>query len=205
MFRKALTLLLIFSLAVNFAFAGVWAYHRFYIRNQMRKRHWDDDKRHRDWRRDHDRERSKKDGFERKLPRLMAHDKEHWKKVGKVRHALMGQHEKLFELLSEEETDRTAVNECLSKIADLRAEMQKLIVDHVLSVKKKLGPEESRKLMHFLRRKALDPGGARRPRYGPGHGPDRDHPRDHKDWGKSGLQPMPFYGWDFGLFCWEAR
>ncbi len=38
MYRKGLELLLVFSLALNLAFVGVWGYHWFYVRPELEKR-----------------------------------------------------------------------------------------------------------------------------------------------------------------------
>jgi len=205
MLRKALGLILIFSLALNFAFVGVWAYHRFYIRHHRPDVRWnrrgDDDRRgFRDM--DH-RAEKEKEGFERRLPELLARDKEYWKKVGKTRHSLMAEHEKLFDLLSGEETDREAINACLDRIAELRDDMQRLVVDHVLSVKENLGSEQSKKLMYFLRRKALGPGEGRNFRHGPGkpHDPRGKHgPEGRK---QSGPPRLPFTSFLYP-FSWEV-
>ena len=201
-------MILIFSLAVNFAFAGVWMYHRFYLSRRSERPRWEhredgDRRRHRD--KDRDWHRDDGDGFEKKLPGLLGRDRQHWKEVGKLRHALMQEHQKLFDLLSDEKTDREAVDECLNRIADLRDQMQRGVVEHVLSVKKELGPEQSEKLMHFLRKKALGPGGRGRHRPGPGRGPDSR--RRHEDEGCRKRAPFPFpsFGWNPGLFSWEAR
>ena len=209
MFKKALTLILIFSLALNFAFVGVWGYHRFYVKPRFDRAHRGarEQKDH-DWKRfkdGEDRRREDKDDFDHELHRLLGQDKEHWRKLGKLRHSLMEQHEKLFSLLSAEQTDESAIDQCLAKISELREQMQKQIVDHVLSVKEDLGPEKSKNLLHFLRKKALGPRRDPRHRYRPGRGPDRDGKRGPEGCGRGRSLPFTFWDSRFGFFSWEGR
>lgn len=170
MFKKALALLLIFSLALNFAFAGVWAYHQFYVRSYYEN--------------SGGAESGESDDSDGPPSSLLAPGRDGFREsMHELRLSLRDQQEKLFDLLADEQTDREAIESCMEKISALRDQMEKLVVGHVLSLKKTLDPEERRKLMEFLRRRALGPSG-RRFRHGR---PDRFRGRDmDRDEGRPG-------------------
>jgi Spy/CpxP family protein refolding chaperone len=183
MYRKAINLLLIFSLALNFAFVGVWGYHRFYVRPRM-KRIMEN--------------RGEDPRFEERLglepeqkEKLKQQNREFREAVRKVEQKVQRKRQELFELLQQPNPEEGAIEKCLEEIAQARKQMPRYTVRHMLKLKELLTPEQQRKLMRLMqsrmhRHRPWHERGMRRDagdeRPGRMHGPGRgEHsPRRHR-------------------------
>jgi len=148
MFKNALTLLLIFSLALNFAFAGVWVYHKYYVQPRLLEM------------RPQTHEFTSRPWVEHALglrgpqrDRVRAEYSRFQKKMREIRTRAERNHKELFDLLAAPQPDREAIQKCLQRIAADRQEMQELVVEHLLAIKGMVSTEQGNRLIETLRRR----------------------------------------------------
>ena len=154
MWRNVLTLLLIFSLALNLAFAGVWVYHRAYVQPRLMERlpppselpamPWAEQ------------------ALELRDPqrsRVRTEYAEFRKKMWEIRTRAEQNRVVLLDLLAAPKPDRKAIQECLSRIAADNQKLQELVVEHLLALKGMISPQQVQRLMNTLRSRSAPQGG----------------------------------------------
>ncbi|MEF8787853.1 MAG: periplasmic heavy metal sensor [Planctomycetota bacterium] len=196
MVKKLSSLILVFSLALNLAFVGVWAYHEFYVEPRMggrrgRFHRWDrDDHRYGDHD-DHDEHDD--DDHWRKGPPLKGKldlTREQWKALRKSRRRLATRmkkrmeeveerREELFDLLMKDDVKKKTIDEALSELSEARARLTRATVEHMLELKDVLRPEQQRFLLKMIRERTAGHGRALREFVGGrGKGPRPHRGRD---------------------------
>lgn len=192
MVKKLSSIILVFSLALNLAFVGVWGYHRFYLRPRMRRwrdrdfdarerRGWhhdddhDDEDHHHRWRKGSPLE-EKLDLDEGQRGAVRNARRELAVKMKKRTEAVEERREELFELLLRPDVERTKVENALKELNEARGGLTRATVEHMLQLKKVLKPEQARRLLEMIRKRTAGHGRALREFVGGrGKGP-RPHP-----------------------------
>jgi len=149
MFRKGLTLLLIFSLALNLAFVGVWGYHVFYVRPRLPGgRLWLAPPIQAGWPppalglRDEQRER------------MLAEQRRFRREMQVIQAEARRNSEELLDLVLAPQPDLEAIRARQREIEAKRSELQARVVKHLLSLKGTLTPEQQKRLIWMLRMRA---------------------------------------------------
>jgi len=150
MFNKALSLLLIFSLAFNIAFVGIWVYHRTTRRPQraallpgqapgrspaaVSPPAWAQLNLH------------------APQQRKMAQD---WAEVCRKIEALNAEgrqlREQLLDLLAAEKLDAEAIRACQQRIDQIQEEVRRLVVDHMLKTRDALSPQQRARWVRMMK------------------------------------------------------
>jgi len=192
MVEKLSSIVLVFSLALNLAFVGVWGYHRFYVRPRISR--WSDDHEFRgpdrpDWDGEDDRRKWRKGPH---LEEKLELDRKQREAVGKARHELavrmkkgmmevQQRREELFELLMRPKIERQRVEAALKELNEARGHLTRATVEHMMELKDVLTDEQQRRLFKMIQEKSAGHGRALREFVG---GRDKDpRPRPERGGG----------------------
>ena len=153
MVKKLSSIVLVFSLALNMAFVGVWSYHRFYLRPRRRRarprrgrgrfRHRRGDKRHAP--------RAELALEPRQRRAVHKARRELKKKMGGIGRRIAERREELFELLQQPDPDRKSIKKRVKALNEIRSELTWATVQHILDLKEFLEPEQERRLLEMIR------------------------------------------------------
>jgi len=192
MLKKISSIILVFSLALNLAFVGMWGYHRFYIHSG--RGGWDEDdgrrEMHGDWRGWPGAGHPESGGPRRMRLRLgrrlnlsrgqrrafREFRRELARKMGKRMKAVRARRQELFDLLGRPEVNRGAVDDALSKLTEARGRLTRATVEHMLELKDVLAPDQQRRMLDIIRERTVGHGRVLREFVG-GRG---DCPRPHR-------------------------
>ncbi len=148
MYNKVLSLLLIFSLAFNLAFVGIWVYS---LKAEP--------------------ETSRRGVGPERAPwtelGLGADQRkrmgEEWQRlrdeVGELKKELDRQQERLLDLMAAERPDRNAIQDCQQRIGEIQHEMRRLVTDHMMQTGQMLTPEQKQRWYGMLKGLREAPGG----------------------------------------------
>ena len=155
MYRKGLELLLIFSLALNLAFVGVWGYHWFCVRPELATRAapvW-----------------QTQQGTLNLSGEQRERVREQWgelrRRVGGLNEELAGRRRQLLGLLAAPEPDMEAVRAFQRDIALEEGKVRDATIEHLLELRKVLSPEQREKLLRMIQRGVHRQPGQVRPQY----------------------------------------
>lgn len=140
MTNKVLALILIFSLAFNIAFVGIWAYGQFYAPDRVRPR----PPRRAPWERMGLTEPQRRELVERRR-QLQG-------EMSRVRAELEEQRARLFDLLEAEHIDEEAVRDARERMKRAQEKVQQLVFRHMRELRDVLKPEQRRRMMDMMRR-----------------------------------------------------
>jgi Spy/CpxP family protein refolding chaperone len=169
MINKILALILVFSLAFNIAFVGIWAYTRTGGRVP-----WQHRRRPQGWR-DGWRRLGLSEGQKRELQRRRARLREDMRSA---RETLERQRQRLFDLLEQEDIDEEAVRRTRESIEQTQERIRHMTFEHMRGLREVLTPEQHRAMMQMMKRHSGGGGMHGRERMrGPGH--RRPGMRDH--------------------------
>ena len=179
MYRKGLELLLVFSLALNLAFVGVWGYHWFYVRPELEKRSapvW-----------------QTQQGTLNLTNGQRQHMRERWgqlrKTVGGPKEELEAKRTRLIELLAAPEPDMEAIRTCQRQIAVHERRVRELTVKHLMELNKVLTPEQRQTLLRMIRSGVHRQPGQAAPRRGR---PESRRPVGFRETRKKEVSSAPF-------------
>lgn len=152
--RRMQTPLLIFSLSLNFAFAGVWGYHYFYVTPRLRKLD------ELEARLTEQQQRQMRTAPPAARLKLTAEERRKMAEAGRsfreqlmpVRAEIRRQRERLYRLMAAPEPDREAILQCQAAISEGQRRMQQMTVEHLLDVKGRLGPEQQKRFWRMMKR-----------------------------------------------------
>ena len=183
--NAALTLVLVFSLAFNIAFVGIWVYHRPRPRPPLAGRSYE----------------SRQGGMRRPSPPwaqfALTPDQEQkvskgWREVEgrmrELRQDAADHRDRLFALMEEEPPDEAAVLEAQKSIEATQEQIRKLVVGQMLKTRELLDEEQRHQWLSKMRSHG-DRLGMRRWRNGPG--PRRGRVRGGPPQRMRGRRPIP--------------
>ena len=146
--RKALPVLLVFSLALNCAFIGAWVYHYFFVRPVVREQVL----------REARRERppiavalAELDLSKEQRRRLMAEHAALRRGIEEPMRRAEAAQEKLLDLLAAPESDPEALKATQDEIAAAQAEMRRLVFENLLRARDVLDYRQRAELRRMLR------------------------------------------------------
>ncbi len=169
--NKLLSLLLIFSLAFNIAFVGIWAYNRTSPGPNALQAP--------------SRAASPWERLE-VAPEQRERLREQWRglhaEVRSRRETLQRQRDRLLELMADPEPNEAPIRACRNNIERIQDEVRNLVLTHMRRMGEVLTPEQRRRMFHMLRGSHRDRTGHGMPRrmHRPGAMPHRS-PRNGHD------------------------
>jgi len=162
--RDWLLYLVIFSLALNVGTIGTFAYLRYRDRQEASVREELPPMPMREMWRRLNLDQEQRQAFRKLVP-------EHRRRVRAWRGDLAEKRQELFTLLrTEESPDWPAVQAKIREISDLQGKLEEEVVQHLLTVRKQLKPEQKEVFVGLLEQRLRPFHGRRGPRRG-GHGP----------------------------------
>jgi Spy/CpxP family protein refolding chaperone len=153
MYNKILSLILIFSLAFNIAFVGIWAYNRFGEEQPTPalapRPTWE------------------QIGLDREQQRRM---EQSWRRLQRelapLQARLARERDRLLELMAEPDPDEEAIRATQRRMGAVQEEMRRHVMTHMRETRERLTPEQRRRMFHMMRswahRRGQAPGGRRR-------------------------------------------
>ncbi|MFO7956436.1 MAG: periplasmic heavy metal sensor [Candidatus Brocadiia bacterium] len=162
MYNKTLSLILIFSLAFNIAFVGIWAYNRFGEEQPapapVPRQTWE------------------QIGLDREQQRRM---EQSWRGLQRelvpLQARLARERDRLLELMAEPDPDEEAIRATQRRMAAVQEEMRRCVMIHMRETRERLTPEQRRRMFHMMRtwgrRRGHAPAGRRRQGMGRPSGP----------------------------------
>lgn len=144
--KKLITWGIILLTLVNISALGTIAYHRFSHRGE----------------RHHENQHGRRDFLHREL--ALSDTQAEQMKVLKesfhsdanpIRTVLRTKREQLLQLLTAAESDRAKIGSVQSEIDSLQAELQKLVIDHLLDEKRILTPEQQSRFFSIIRERLM--------------------------------------------------
>jgi len=147
MWKKIAPLLIMLSMALNFAFAGIWAVHA------VRAAQW------------RSTSKLRPGGVWCPLHRRLNVTEEQWREIeprladfqqaaGDVREDVTRLHLQFLDLIAAAEPDRETLRAKQDEILAGQRRMQELVIEHLLSQKKILTPVQQRELFDMMRRRS---------------------------------------------------
>jgi len=172
MINKALALILIFSLAFNIAFAGMWVYNRTRPAPQppqMVAQPGGPEPKQGPW---------QQLGLRpEQLRQVMGEWRQLRQRIEAAEAEVRRQRARLFQLLQANELDEQAVRETRAQMEAAQQRVRDLVFDQMFSLRQRLTPEQRRRWVEMMMRFPKGQGGGRGP--GPHQGP------------RSGQRPAP--------------
>ncbi len=170
MHNKALSLLLIFSLAFNIAFVGIW------LHNVVTGEDGADAERPAggDFWRNVRLTDEQKGALQEDFNRLK-------QEISEQRQELEEQRDRLLALMAEEEPDENAIREYRERIDRIQGRIRELVVQHMHQTRDLLSPEQRRKWLEGMRQMGRHRGAQDRRRGFRGPPDSRRHPDPHRE------------------------
>jgi hypothetical protein len=159
-----LSVALVFSLAFNLAFAGIWAYHFFYVKPRLAEAEEEDQS---------DQERVL--GRVRELARRRGLSED----MRAARKRVQEARTEFLRLMQDPRTDREELRQAQQKLAGRQEAVRKMVFEHLLEIRGNLNESQRRALGRMLRRRRQRSPGTNRGR-SPRRGGYRENqnPRD---------------------------
>jgi len=175
MYNRTLSLILVFSLAFNIAFVGIWAYNRFGEERPAPppppRQAWE------------------QIGLDREQQRRM---EQSWRalqqQVAPLQARLARERDHLLELMAQADPDEQAIRAARRRMEAAQEQMRQRVMVHMQQTREQLSPEQRRRMFQMMRtrarRRGASPRGARR------QGPER-RPRGGQSGGGGFTIPTP--------------
>ncbi len=162
--NSVLSLILVFSLAFNIAFVGIWFYSRLQPDRPGAepRRTWE------------------QVGLDREQQRRM---EQSWRdlrrELAPLERRLAAERDRLFELMAEQEPDREAIRAAHRRMEAIQERIRANVLSHLEQTEEHLTPEQRRRLFQMMRSRAVR--GRRGAPVPPRREPDRRHPERPED------------------------